>query len=349
MTSIKSRETCISRLAKRCGLELEKTREPDQYEGWPYILWDSTGRAVLYADHPDDLETYMRERFPKRMPRKNKDWADILAVAAEIVDSYDDIGVTLRQLFYQLVVRRLIENNISRYSYLSSITAEGRRTGDFPDLIDQGSSILVRGGYSSPLSAIQSLANTYRRDHTEGQAVSLYLAVEKAAIKGQLWSWFGADLGLPILALGGYASQSYVGDIKRDVESGGRDSVLIYAGDHDASGDDIYRDFVERTGCWVATHRIALTKEQARNLPRSISDKDDSRQPAFNKAHGYPPGSKIQVELDALTPDVLRGLYQDVVDQYWDDDAYEAVLAREDEERDQLQRVKLPKPRPTSG
>ena len=48
--------------------------------------------------------------------------------------------------------------------------------------------------------------------------MTIYLAVEKAGIQAQLWSWF-ADLGLPILALGGYGSQSYKDRIKRDVAS----------------------------------------------------------------------------------------------------------------------------------
>lgn len=345
MSSIKSRETYIRRLAGYCGLRFEKPRDRSQYGGWTYILWDGT--KGLGANDPERLEVYMREQYPERLPRKNNDWTDILAVAAQVVQSYDT-GVTLRQLFYQLVARQLIENNALRYGYLSHVTAEGRRDGTFPELIDQRSEILVPQMYSSPQAAITSVLDGYRRDHTEGQEVSLYVAVEKVGIQNQLWSWF-RDFSIPILALGGYGSQSYKDQVKRSVARRGKDAVLIYAGDHDASGDDIYRDFVERTGCWVDTHRIALTKEQASGLPQSISDKNDSRQKTFNREHGYPPGSKIQVELDALAPDVLRGLYRDAVDQYWDTDAHAKVLAREAEERDQLRRVKLPKRRPTSG
>ncbi len=42
------------------------------------------------------------------------------------------------------------------------------------------------------------------------------------------------------------------------------------------------------------------------------------------------------MELDALSPDVLRGLYQGVIDQYWDSAAYDAVVEREDDERQEL-------------
>jgi hypothetical protein len=232
-----------------------------------------------------------------------------------------------------LVVRQIIENSDQRYDYLSWRTAAARRDGTFPDLMEQRRRIVVPQTFSSAEAAIRFMGRIYRRDRTEGQRVSLYLAVEKAAIETQLYDWFGRDLGVPILALGGYASQTYVDKIVNRVDSQNRPAVLLYAGDHDASGDDIYRDFIERTDCWDEERRIALTKEQVRefDLPENPGKDEDKRTPAFMQRHGYT--TNIQVELDALAPDVLRGLYQDAIDDYWDDDAYQAVLDREDDER----------------
>jgi hypothetical protein len=118
-------------------------------------------------------------------------------------------------------------------------------------------------------------------------------------------------------------------------------------GDHDASGDDIFRDLVERTDpaavlsddygtvtdtrLWQAVHRIALTKDQARDLPQNPGKDEDPRTEAFMDRHDYT--ENIQVELDALDPPELRRLYREAIDRYWDNDAYRAVLAREDEER----------------
>ena len=56
---------------------------------------------------------------------------------------------------------------------------------------------------------METLADSYRRDRTVGQDVSIYVGVEKAGMVIQLQSWFG-DLGIPILALGGYSSETYV-------------------------------------------------------------------------------------------------------------------------------------------
>jgi hypothetical protein len=46
--------------------------------------------------------------------------------------------VTLRQLFYRLVSAQVIPNSQAAYKRLSSLTAEARRNGDFPALIDRG-------------------------------------------------------------------------------------------------------------------------------------------------------------------------------------------------------------------
>ena len=159
-----------------------------------------------------------------------------------------------------------------------------------------------------------------------------------------MWSWFG-ELGVAVVALGGYASQDIVDRIRRDVELQGRPAILIYAGDHDASGEDMFRDLVERTDCWHAVHRVALTKDQVAqyNLPRNTGkentegDPSDSRAPEFMARHGYV--ENVQVEVDALAPDVLRGLYQNALDQYWSPSAYAAVLEGEDEHREVLEQV----------
>jgi hypothetical protein len=67
---------------------------------------------------------------------------------------------------------------------------------------------------------------------------------------------------LPVLALGGYASQSYVASVAGEVERRGRPALLLYAGDFDPSGEDIDRDFLEHTDCFSEVGQVALTSEQ---------------------------------------------------------------------------------------
>ena len=259
-------------------------------------------------------------------------WAAVLDEAIRIVNSYDT-GVTLRQLFYQLVSKQLIPNKQTAYQHLSHLSAEMRREGTFPDLIDETRDIHRYAYWSGVDHALQDALDCYRLDRTAGQEVSIYLGVEKRGILAQLESWFG-DLGTPVVPLGGYPSQSYVDRIARDVEARGRRAILVYAGDFDPSGEDIARDLIKRTGCWDEVKKIALSYEQvqAYGLPINPGKKDDTRASKFIEKYG----SLMQVELDAIDPVELRRLYQEAIDEHWDPDAYEAALEREEDGRARL-------------
>jgi hypothetical protein len=261
------------------------------------------------------------------------DWPALLAHAAAIVKSYET-SVTLRQLFYRLVAARLVPNTTNAYKSLSKYTAEARRAGTFPALMDRTRTIHRDEVFTSPTEARRWLQRIYRRDRTEGQTVSVYLAVEKAGIVEQLREWFG-HLGVPVLALGGYGSQTYVDNVIADVHANGRPAVLLYAGDHDPSGEDIDRDFTTRTNCWTAVRRVALTAAQVTEhaLPPQPGKGTDSRARGFVARHGR----LVQVELDALPPDVLRNLYGDAIAEFWNASTYQAALDHEQTDRRALQ------------
>jgi hypothetical protein len=280
--------------------------------------------VLLLGDAPAAPEDVMSGRI---------DWPVIIERAARIVRSYDT-SVTLRQLFYRLVSEQLLPNSQTAYKGLSARTAEARRQGGFPPLIDRGRSIHRHACWDSPADALEALAAQYRLDRTSGQDVSLYIGVEKAGMVIQLQAWFG-HLGIPVLALGGYSSQTYVDDVAGDAQRQGRDAILLYAGDFDPSGEDIDRDFEERSDCWDKVIRVALTAGQVRQfgLPPNPGKATDSRAAGFVARHG----ALVQVELDALDPDDLRRLYQEAIDRYWDVSAYEAVRAQE---RQDLRRLR---------
>lgn len=266
------------------------------------------------------------------MTAGRREWPAIIDHARAIVESYAT-PVTLRQLFYRLVADQTLRNTRSDYNTLSKLTAEARRDGAFPDLTDRGRTIHRDLDFDGVDDARRWLVSVYRRDRTEGQRWSIYLGVEKAGIVEQLRAWFG-DLGVPILALGGYASQSYVDQVRADVEVSDRPAVLLYGGDFDPSGEDIDRDFLARTGCFDAQVRVALSAEQvlAYDLPVAYGKASDTRASAFVARHGH----LVQVELDAIDPSELRRLYSAALDEYFDHDAYAAALAVEATDRARL-------------
>jgi hypothetical protein len=165
--------------------------------------------------------------------------------------------------------------------------------------------------------------------------VSIYLGIEKHGLLGLMQSWFD-DLGIPIVPLGGYTSQSFIDEVRADIERQKRPAVLLYGGDFDPSGEDIERDFIERVGLFDRVIRIALTEAQVTeyDLPPAMGKAGDSRASTFIAKYGR----LVQVELDALPPDVLRGLFQAAIDELWDTSKYEAVLEQERRDRRRLQR-----------
>lgn len=263
------------------------------------------------------------------------DWNKVIKRAKEIVISYDT-PVTLRQLFYRVVSEGLIPNGVNEYKHLSRKTAQARREKWFPALIDRTREIENYAWWNSPNEAFQERANAYRRDRTEGQPWSIYLGVEKHGMTVQLMQWFG-DLGLPILALGGYSSQTFVDEVAVHIEAQDRQSLLLYAGDFDASGIDIDRDFEERTDMFDKVIRIGLTKKHLAeyNLPPMLGKIKDSRSASFIAKHG----ELVQVELDALPPEILKKLYQKEISAHFKKLPYKKCLAREKLERDRLQEV----------
>ncbi|WP_033401113.1 hypothetical protein [Actinokineospora enzanensis] len=112
--------------------------------------------------------------------------------------------------------------------------------------------------------------------------------------------------------------------------------MLLYLGDLDASGEDIERDWVARTGCWTHVHRLAVTVEQATDLPAADGKASDPRWPAFALRHGLDPTRPVQWEVEAIDPATLRGLLLDTVDGYVDAEQLGAVIAEEREQRAQL-------------
>lgn len=79
---------------------------------------------------------------------------------------------------------------------------------------------------------------------------------------------------------------------------------------------------------------VALTDQQVTDygLPPQPGKSTDPRAAGFKARHG----ALIQVELDALPPDVLHELYTDAVEAWWEGDVYDSLVEREQAERDRL-------------
>jgi hypothetical protein len=309
-------------------------------------LWHHSPDTRFESGARGDLRLPRRQARHGRRPRAlaeggrlmaYRKWEPIIALAEQIVRSYST-AVTLRQLFYRLLnyPETGFVNNDVCYKRLSALTAEGRRDGTFPPLVDLTRSIMVPYAFTSPVAAIRETAEGYRRDRTEGQRVTPVLLVEKATLVPQLDDWFGADLGIPIMALRGFQSASYERDVRHWLQRHARDNYhAIYVGDLDASGVDIERNAQRYLGDLFASwERVTVTPEHLELYGLTVNDGkgSDSRAKRFVAEYG----SLFQVEVEAFDPDDLHDLLQAAIDAIWDTSAFARATEREDEERRQL-------------
>lgn len=255
----------------------------------------------------------------------------------------DEVGIaSVRQLFYRLVVAGIIRNNRNEYNYLSKVLVDARdaRTVDWTKIADA-----TRGLLGNPMSKdveehIKNLP-PYREDIWKTQSNYIEVWLEKGALsrvvqKG-LEEW---DNRVWLQPMRGYPS--YTAKIK-GLYSSNRflmrsNIVLLVLSDFDPSGKDIDRElrhFIELHASALSIYRktdikfvrVALTKEQVEeydlpSVPAKTSDPRTARDP-----------DKIQVELDALSPDVLITMVKDAIVDYIDQEAYNKIIKREDEIR----------------
>lgn len=264
-------------------------------------------------------------------------WVQVVERARQVAARYE-AQVTLRQLFYRLCVAGVIPNRPAAYRKLSAKLAVSVRAGQGPDLVDLTRRIHIPACWADAGAALADAVAAFRLDRTRHQPVALYLCAEKDTLRVLFEQWTG-EFGIPVLVSRGYGSQSYVRQVRDRVRAEQRPAVLAYCGDADASGEDVMRDWIKRTGCWEAVVHIALTVEQARmaQLPSAVGKAANLRWSDFARRHDLDVTTHVQWEIEAMDPEVLQGLVLDVVVAHTDRDALAAVLAEERSQRRALE------------
>jgi hypothetical protein len=254
--------------------------------------------------------------------------------AARRVVSDHTEPVTLRQVFYRLVAQGLIPNRPPVYRRLSSRLAQSRRDGAFPDLVDTLRTVHVPASWPDAGTFLRQAAAQFALDRTRGQSRAVYVAAEKDTLRQVFTTWL-APMGIPVLVVRGFASQSYAEAVRRRTASDPRPTVLLLCTDFDASGEDIARDWVARTGCWDSIERVLLTHEQVQRygLPAADGKRDDPRWPTFARRHGLNVDRPVQWEVEALPPAELQRLVRQAVAPFVDTAVLEAVVAEEERQR----------------
>lgn len=255
-----------------------------------------------------------------------------------VVEEYSQQGfkLTLRQLYYQLVVAGIMPNEQRQYAKLSKILTDARMCGMIDwDIIEDRIRVPRRPPqWDSVADILDTCANQFRRDRHEDQDNYVEVWVEKDALSGVLLP-ITAEYHVHLMVNRGYSSVSAMHDAAtrfQSAEHAGKDSHIIYLGDHDPSGLDMVRDIrsrLERFQTYVDVHPIALTMEQIElyNPPPNPAKVTDPRASEYIAQHG-----NTSWELDALRPTVLHELLRRHLNALIDIDRYHAQISKEDEQ-----------------
>lgn len=257
-----------------------------------------------------------------------------------IIEEYELQGfsLTLRQVYYQMVARAIIQNNERSYKNLGNLISDARLAGliDWTAIEDRTRNLRGNSHWSSPDSIINSAARSYHLDHWEGQEYYVEVWVEKDALVG-IVGQICSRLDVNYFSCRGYVSQSEMWGaacrLKRRQDDG-QHIVLLHLGDHDPSGKDMSRDIVERMQTFetydFTFKRLALNMDQIElyNPPPNPTKWSDSRATGYIDEYGY----KCW-ELDALEPQVISELIKKNVEQYRENAFYQKILKREQREK----------------
>ena len=256
-----------------------------------------------------------------------------------IITEYETAGysLTLRQAYYQLVSRDLIENSEKSYKHIGNLVNNGRLAGliDWQAIEDRTRTLRRLSHWETPAEIVKSAANQYHRDLWEGQDRYCEVWVEKDALIG-IVEQASERLDCPCFSCRGYTSQSEMwGAAMRFIgkADNGRECVLIHLGDHDPSGIDMTRDIRERLamfGASIDVKRIALNMPQIEeyNPPPNPAKETDTRAAGYIAEYG-----NSSWELDALEPRALDALITAAIKSNLDQKKYSRAIKKQETEK----------------
>lgn len=271
----------------------------------------------------------------------------MIAMVNQVLTEYEAQGfrLSLRQLYYQLVSRAIIENTVRSYKNLGNLVSNARQAGmiDWNMIEDRNRETVSLQHWTDPAEIIKAAANSFRIDKWANQPYHIEIMVEKDALSGVLEP-VANELDIAITANKGYSSSSTMYEIGKRLawhKKQGKQITILYLGDHDPSGIDMTRDVQERLETYGRFHRridldrLALNWDQIElwRPPENPAKESDSRFASYVLQYG-----ESSWELDAVEPAQLANLVRDAVISRRDDDLWTEAVERESTMTQELQR-----------
>jgi hypothetical protein len=277
--------------------------------------------------------------------------AEMGGIREAIIDILNGVHPqTIRQVFYQLVARVIIEKLEKEYKgTVIRLLTEMRMDDTIPFewIVDQTHDRVVYRTHNSLAEAARNTARFYRRNALAECSDYLEIYVDKQALSGFVHEAAG-EYDVPVVPGGTFLSPIHESAVCiRRAWQDGKKSYIYQFGDYDATGLVTARSAEKRLvqictklGCPPPIfERIALTPAQIKkyDLPTRPSKTFEEGNRHAKSVDFKGIGKKGEsVELDALPAAILKQLVTDVIERHIDPDTLAILREAEESERQLL-------------
>jgi hypothetical protein len=240
---------------------------------------------------------------------------------------------TVRQVFYLASVRGLVSKDEGGYSRVQIDLVEMRRSGQLPYgwIVDHTRWQRRPVTFDSIDEALEDTAASYRKSLWRDAESYVEIWLEKDALSGVITP-VTKKFDVPLMVARGYASETFIHAAGEYMDAVEKPCFVYHFGDFDPSGQDAARAIEKglrhhAQGADIHFERIAVTQRQIDdwNLPSRPTKQSDSRAKKFGA---------VSVELDAIDPNTLRSLVDEVISRHLSAEQYQILIEAEKKERD---------------
>ena len=286
---------------------------------------DSPARSPDQAQHPGLYPASHIKRRATRdeVERRRSDLFDIVKSMRPM---------TVRQVFYQASILGIVEKTESGYNKVQTDLVQMRRSKALPYnwLADNTRWQRKPDTFVDVHEALRETARLYRKALWSDVPAYVEIWLEKDALSGVVYPI--TDMyDVPLMVARGYASLSFLHGAAEYINELEVPTFIYHFGDFDPSGVNA-GEKIESTlremapDAEIHFERVAVTPQQIKrwSLPSRPTKTTDSRAKGFGD---------ISVELDAIHPQMLRGLVEVVIERHLPPDQFKVLKEAEASER----------------
>jgi hypothetical protein len=243
-----------------------------------------------------------------RIKRRRPTQEEMLRRRQDIARIVEEIQpCSVRQTYYQAEVAKIIEKTENDYEKVQRAIVWLRQHACIPfDWIADATRWMRKPrSHNSIVEALEQTITTYRRAVWRDIPAYVEIWCEKDALAGTIYE-MTEQYDVPLMVARGYSSLTFLHESAKHIEEVGKPAFIGQLGDWDPSGQNA-ADHIERKlreyapGAEIHFTKLAVTEARIAEwkLPARPTKTTDSRAKRWKGD---------SVELDAIRPDLLRGL-----------------------------------------